>query len=229
MSTVFIYFYDRSQCLYGQLFHHNNSLFYWHSTEVSSWADPFCYIRFACNNTPLTLSCTYLYPIIQFLKSMTLTHAYYHYTHASLAMAFDLMNADKSDAVVIGYGQFSTSLSCFLHVDVSGTSVALSDKVKLLGVILDRRMTLDKTLTILPFCSFSHQSSLPCLACYVGWYGRTVSQALGSLWFYYMNSILYGASKYNILKIHQAQNAFVWVLTQSHRRKSANTLWWKFH
>ena len=56
-----------------------------------------------------------------------------------------------------------------------------------------------------------------------------MSQALVSSRFDYVNSILYGAPKYNISKLQRAQNVLARVVTRSHRRTSADALLHKLH
>ena len=52
-------------------------------------------------------------------------------------------NPEKTDAVLFSTYQSAKSLSNTSNINVAGTSVALSDKVKLLGVTLDRHLTFD--------------------------------------------------------------------------------------
>ena len=57
----------------------------------------------------------------------------------------------KTDAILFGTYQSATSTS---NINVAGTSVALSDKVKLLGVMLDRHLTFDSH--IVQVCHSAH-------------------------------------------------------------------------
>lgn len=76
------------------------------------------------------------------------------------------------------------------------------------------------------FCSFPHQTrALRYVHSAISDdTEKTVAQTLVSSRFDYVNAILYGAQKYNITKLQQAQHALVWVETRSHRRESANPL-----
>ena len=60
------------------------------------------------------------------------------FTHTGL-----YLNREKNDAVLSGNHQSAKSLSNTSNINVAGTSVALSDKVKLLGVTLGRHLTFD--------------------------------------------------------------------------------------
>ena len=56
-----------------------------------------------------------------------------------------------------------------------------------------------------------------------------MAQALVSSRFDYVNSILYGAPKYNISKLQRAHNVLARVVIRSHRRTSADALQHKLH
>ena len=70
------------------------------------------------------------------------------------------LNPDKSDAVLFGSRHSTKSLSVISHIDVTGTLVSISDKVKLLSVILDRRMTLDKHVNDICRSAYFHTRAL---------------------------------------------------------------------
>ena len=64
------------------------------------------------------------------------------------------LNPEKTDAVLFGTYQSAKSLSNTSNINVAGTSVALSDKVKLLGVTLNRHLTFDSH--IVQVCCSAH-------------------------------------------------------------------------
>ena len=52
------------------------------------------------------------------------------------------LNADKSNAILFATGQRAQSLSNQVSVNISGVTIPLSNHVKILGVVLDPRITL---------------------------------------------------------------------------------------
>ena len=140
------------------------------------------------------------------------------------------LDQDKSDAVLFGSRHSTKSLSVISDVDVAGTLVPISDKVMLLGVILDRHMTLDKHVNEISRSVYFHTTALRHVRnAITDDTAKTVAQALVSSRFDYANSILYGVPKYNISKLQRAQNFLARVVTRSHRRTSADTLLNKLH
>ena len=62
------------------------------------------------------------------------------------------LNPDKSDAILLGTRQRSRRYASLRSVDVTGCSVSLSDYIKILGVTLDSRLSLDKHISFI--CKF---------------------------------------------------------------------------
>ena len=139
-------------------------------------------------------------------------------------------NISPAKAFLFGSCHSTKSLSVSSHVDVAGTLVPISDKIKLLGVILDRQMTLDKHVNEICRSAHFHTRALRHVRNAISDdTAKTVTQALVSSWFDYANSILYGAPKYNISKLQRAQNVLARIVTRSHRRTSADALLHKLH
>ena len=148
-----------------------------------------------------------------------------HSWFAQNGMALD---QDKSDAILFGSRHSTKSL--ISHVDVAGTLVPISDKVKLLGVILDRHMTLNKHVNEIYRSAYFHTRALRHVRNAISDdTAKTVAQGLVSSRFDYANSILYGASKYNISKLQRAQNVIARLVTRSHQRTNADALLHKLH
>ena len=64
------------------------------------------------------------------------------------------LNSEKTNAVLFGTYQSAKSLSNTSNSNVAGTSVALSDKVKLLSIMFDRHLTFDSH--IVQVCRLAH-------------------------------------------------------------------------
>jgi len=55
------------------------------------------------------------------------------------------LNLDKSEALMIGTAnQFHTVSSTVTSASVAGVALPVSDQMKVLGVVLDRRLTFEK-------------------------------------------------------------------------------------
>ena len=118
----------------------------------------------SANNTMLMmLNFIYQFPAIIHLNSMTLKTASFPYSPGFPIMVCTWIRK-KTDAIVLGTYQSAKSLSNIFNIKIAGTSVALSDKVKLLGIMLDRHLTLDSH--IVPFGTLSHQNAPPHKECY---------------------------------------------------------------
>ena len=109
------------------------------------------------NNTPTILSYTFHYPSIALSKFTTLKTVSYHCTPGLPKMAWPQTQTNLMPSCL---GHVIPSLSVISHVDVTGTLVPMSDKVKLLGVIIDRHMTLDKHVNEICRSSYFHTRAL---------------------------------------------------------------------
>jgi len=73
---------------------------------------------------------------------------------ADLSQWFSLnclaLNPTKSDAILLGAHQRNSTLSDISHINIVGSIVPLSDSVKLLSVTLDKSLTFNNMLKILP-------------------------------------------------------------------------------
>ena len=134
--------------------------------------------------------------ILQDLEECLLS-LYSWFSHNGMAL-----NPDKSDAVLFGTRQAVQSFGSISSVDVAGTPVALSDSVKLLGVTLDRCLTLDSHVGQIVRSSHFHTCALPHVRNVLTEdTAKSIGQALVSSRLDYANSILYGVSKQNLNKI----------------------------
>ena len=108
---------------------------------------------------------------------------------------------------------------------MAGTSVALSDKLKLLGVTLDRCLTMDSHVNqVIRSANFHTRALRHVINSLSGDTARTVAQALVSLRLDYANSILFGMSGRNLIRLQRSQNMLARVVTRSHRRASATAM-----
>jgi hypothetical protein len=121
-----------------------------------------------------------------------------HLFHVWLSHYGLSLNPSKSDAVVFSTRQRRQSLMPYLHVNVSGTEIKLSDSLTTLGVIPDNDLTFnDRIPNLWKIISF-HLRSLhhirPCLTLDMT---KSVSVAIVQSRLDYGNSLFFGTSQNN--------------------------------
>jgi len=70
------------------------------------------------------------------------------------------LNPDKSDAILLGTRQCSRCYASLSSADVAGCSVSLSDHIKILGITLDSRCSLDRHIGSICKSAYYHIRSL---------------------------------------------------------------------
>jgi len=126
------------------------------------------------------------------------------------------LNPNKSVAILFGTSQRIKSLSGFQSVNVAGAVIPLSDKVKILGAMLDANLTMAPHIKALSSSCFYHICSLGKFAhCYMTpWLSLShqhISSRLDQL-----NSILYGTLLKHIAHLQRIQHAAAWVVLNQH-------------
>jgi len=108
-------------------------------------------------------------------------------------------NASKSVVILFGISQRLKSLSDLKPVDVAGTVIPVSDKVKILGATLDSNLTMEAQTKTLSSSCFYHIRSLKQIRSSLDDSTAVfVASSLVSSRLDYVNSILYGTSLKNI-------------------------------
>lgn len=126
------------------------------------------------------------------------------------------LNPEKSDAVVFGTRPRLDSLPHFNNVNVAGSVVNLSDNVKILGVTLDKQLTLNDHVNMVCKSSFYHLRSFRHIrSALTQEVAKTVGCAVVGAKLDYANSLLYGTSVSNINKLQRVQNALARVVVSS--------------
>ena len=67
------------------------------------------------------------------------------------------LNPDKSEALIVGTSSQLTSMSAMSSVSVAGADLPVADEMKVLGVVLDRRLSFDLHATSVA----RHTTSMP--------------------------------------------------------------------
>ena len=117
------------------------------------------------------------------------------------------LNPDKSDAIWFSTVQRSKTLAPPTSINVAGTPVTISDKIKTLEVALDHHLSFNPHAAAISKCCYYHIWSLhhirPTLTDNMA---KSVAVALVSSRLDYANSLLYGTSQSNIIKLQLIQN-----------------------
>ena len=124
------------------------------------------------------------------------------------------LNPDKSEAILFGTRQRCSSMADVSSVNVSKTSVALQDHIKLLGVTLDSNLTFNQHVTSVTKSCYYHIRSFrhirPNLTTDMA---KTVAVSLVGSRLDYANSVLVGTSTSNINRLQRVQNTIARVVT----------------
>ena len=104
-------------------------------------------------------------------------------------------NPDKTDAILLGTSMCSKTISTLNTITVAGTPVALSDSIKILGIVLDKNLTFGYHISHVFKLCFYHIRALchirPALTDDVA---KMVACSLVGSRLVYANSVLFGTS-----------------------------------
>jgi hypothetical protein len=135
------------------------------------------------------------------------------------------LNPNKTEAVLFGTRAQRKKVDTSAGMDVTGARVAFSPIVKLLGVILDEDLTLDRHVTeIVRGCSY-HTRALRHIRPLIDLpTARMVAQGVVTSRLDYCNGLLYGTSTKNIERLQVAQNSLARAVCQATWSTSATDL-----
>src|SRR6218665_2148023 len=107
-----------------------------------------------------------------------------------------LLNASKTEAIAFGTRQQLVKRSTDTSLKIGDASLAIVDYVKLLGVILDSTLSMDKQVNaVVRACNFHLRALRHVRSCLMPEAARTISIALVTSNLHYCNSLLYGTSE----------------------------------
>ena len=122
------------------------------------------------------------------------------------------LNPDKTDAILFGTRQRASSYD-ITTVKVADTTVTLANKIKILGVTLDRHLTMDTHVSEVCRSAFYHIRALrhirPVVTDDVA---KSIACALVCSRLDYANSVLYGISAANIHRLQRMHNTLARVV-----------------
>jgi hypothetical protein len=126
------------------------------------------------------------------------------------------LNPDKSEAILLGTTQRAHSYTHLTSVDVAGCSVPLSDHVKVLGVTLDSRLSLDKHIANVCKSAHYHMRALRYIrSAITDDMSNSIACALVGSRLDYANSALFGVTQRNINRLQRVQNTLARIVTHT--------------
>ena len=132
------------------------------------------------------------------------------------------LNPDKTDAIIFGTHRRLQALDTISHIDVAGVQVQLSGEVKLLGVVLDKSLTLDSLVKAMSNAIYYHIHAFRHIRhALKADTAKSVTCALLGSRLDYANSVHFGTSAKNVPKQQRLQNSVARVVIRSGRRSQA--------
>ena len=131
-----------------------------------------------------------------------------------------LLNPDKSEVLLVATPSVAETFAEGSGVAVAGSNIAFSVKLKSLGVTLDRTLSFDEHVRNVVKASNYHIKALrhvrPLLDKSIA---NTVACSIVATRLDYCNSLLYGTSKSNLVKLQHVQNTLARVVAGTRRRE----------
>ena len=141
-----------------------------------------------------------------------------------------LLNADKSDALLVSTSQQANKLQPDARVMVAGTSVALSDSVRSLGVVIDKHLSMEKHInSVLRSCCFHIKALRHIRRSLTDEVANTVARCIVLSRIDYCNSLLYGAPSQYLNKLQRVQNSLARIVLNKPFRSPAAPLLRELH
>ena len=141
------------------------------------------------------------------------------------------LNPDKSEALIIGTtNQLQVATASLSSVTVAGVDLPVADKMKILGVVLDRRLSFDRHATsVARACNYHIQAIQHIRHLLTTELALTLACSLILSRLDYCNAVLHGAPASSIQKLQRVQNTAARVVLQSARRSPSQPLLQQLH
>jgi len=141
------------------------------------------------------------------------------------------LNPDKSEALIVGTtNQLHAVSSAVTTVSVDGADLVVADVMKILGVILDRRLTFQKhAMAVARSCNYHTQAIRHIRHLLSTDLAATLACSLILTRLDYCNSVLYGAPAGSIQMLQRVQNNAARIVLQAPRRSCAQPLLRQLH
>ena len=139
-----------------------------------------------------------------------------------------LLNADKSDVVVLGTANQLRQATVIDSIEVAGVTLPVATKLKSLGVILDQRLAFHAS-AVAKACNYHARAIKNVPHLLPESVAQTLACSLINSWLDYCNSLLYGALVSTINKLQRTQNNAARVVLAAKRHSDAKPLLHQLH
>ena len=118
------------------------------------------------------------------------------------------INSDKSEALIVGTtNQLQVTTASLSSVTVAGVDLPVADEMKVLGVVLDRRLSFDRHATsVARACNYHVQAIRHIRHLLTTELALTLACSLILSRLDYCNAVLHGAPASSIQKLQRVQN-----------------------
>jgi len=136
------------------------------------------------------------------------------------------LNPDKSEALIDGTtNQLRAMTSSVSSVSVAGVDLPVSDDIKVLGVVLDRRLSFHKDVSaVARSCNYHAQAIRHIRHLLTTELAQTLACSLILSRIDYCNAMLHGAPSYSIKNLQRAQNNAARIVLEAPRRSHVSPL-----
>ena len=130
------------------------------------------------------------------------------------------LNPDKSEALIVGTtNQLRAVTSSVSSVSVAKVDLPVADDIKVLGVVLDRRLSYHKHMSaVARLCNYHAQAIRHIHHLLTTELAQTLARID------YCNAVLHGAPSYSIRKLQRVQNNAARIVLEASRRSHASPL-----
>jgi len=137
------------------------------------------------------------------------------------------LNPDQSEPLIVGT---SSQLNQVLSVTVAGVNLPVSEQMKVLGVILDQRLTFEKHASaVAKLCNYHAQAVRHIRHLLTPELAQTLACSLILSRIDYCNALLYGAPTGTIQKLQRVQNNAARIVLQMRQRSHAKPMLHSLH
>ena len=140
------------------------------------------------------------------------------------------LNPDKSEALIVGTANQLRAAASLSSVKVAGVDLPVAEDIKVLGVILDRRLTFNKHVSSVVWsCNYHAQAIRHIRHLLTTDLAQTLACSLILSRIDYCNAVLHGAPSGTVHKLQRVQNNAARIVHQTPRRSHAHSLLKELH
>ena len=135
------------------------------------------------------------------------------------------LNADKSDCIMLGTVQRAKTFAPIASINAAGSVVPISSTIKIFVVILDSHLIFEAHVKSITKTCYFHIRALRHILSYINLEtAKSVASAIVSSRLDYANSLLFGISSSNMLKLQRVQNSLARVVLATTHTRTDNAL-----